>query len=152
MGRLNARNIDNKILERFKIEVIRRHGKLHGAFSQELTKALQLYLDSISNEEGERDISSKVKKVKIKPRGKRDNFGVYASGSAPEKLYLIMAELKRMGLIQQALDKDIRVSITRTIGTDPKVVKWYMRLLQDYGFIKPHPKNPIIFNLNGYEP
>ena len=45
MARLSLRNVDPDVLQEFKRFVLKKHGKLSGALSEEVTKALKFYLE-----------------------------------------------------------------------------------------------------------
>ena len=49
--RVNAMKVDRKIGEAFKLFVVQKHGKLRGAFSEEVTNALREYLQQEKGEE-----------------------------------------------------------------------------------------------------
>jgi hypothetical protein len=42
--RIDAKNVDREVGEAFKSYVFEKHGKIRGAFSEEVTKALKEYL------------------------------------------------------------------------------------------------------------
>ncbi len=47
---IHARRIDDEVWKKFKEAVIEEHGKLNGVLGEELTKAMELYLEAQSGE------------------------------------------------------------------------------------------------------
>jgi len=147
MGRLNARNIDDEVLKKFKTIVIPRHGKLHGAFSEELTEALQLYLEAYS-EEGSTHTHRRGEKKDTKDRDM-----VYMNGGSPTnkgKRTYETIKSKTSHLVNAVYNGgDVSVNAFKRIireyaGLDPRTIKKYLNLLfEEYdlqvvrGYVRP---------------
>lgn len=59
--RIDAKNVDRKVGEAFKSYVFKKHGKIRGAFSEEVTAALKEYLQRYDNEEQKGDIDTELR-------------------------------------------------------------------------------------------
>ena len=43
--------VDKDVLDRFRVYVVRKHGKLYGVLSDEIGKALSFYLETMDKEQ-----------------------------------------------------------------------------------------------------
>jgi hypothetical protein len=85
MGRLEAWNIDDEVLQQFKEYVVRKHGKLHSALSEEVTNALRDYLSKVATQTPVMQIPAKVKK-ELPLLKKAISTYVEKGGSIPETM------------------------------------------------------------------
>lgn len=58
--RIDAKNVDREVGEAFKSYVFKKHGKIRGAFSEEVTVALKEYLQRHDRDEQKEDIDTEL--------------------------------------------------------------------------------------------
>jgi hypothetical protein len=58
--RIDAKNVDREVGEAFKSYVFKKHGKIRGAFSEEVTAALKEYLQRYDSDEQKEDIDTEL--------------------------------------------------------------------------------------------
>ena len=124
--RVDAMNVDAGVCEAFKSFVVQKHGKLRGAFSEEITQAMAEYLivHAHTHEEEEEE-----KKMQISAGAKR--------------LMAVEENLKSIGLLDAIKNGDdvypaaIENIIRSTVGFDKRTVtKYYTALCNRYELVK----------------
>lgn len=50
--RVDGKTVDREVGEAFKTYVLKKHGKIRGVFSEEVTKALKMYLQEVDKKGG----------------------------------------------------------------------------------------------------
>lgn len=53
--RIDGKKVDRDVGEAFKTYVLKKHGRIRGVFSSEVTKALKMYLQEVDKKEGVRE-------------------------------------------------------------------------------------------------
>jgi len=124
--RVDAKNVDRKVGEAFKSYVLKKHGKLRGSYSEEVTNALKEYLQK--NEEHTQ------KKVSGKSKEKKLNIG--------EQRYLKVEEaLRAAGIFDKEYLNDIdivdiKILIRDIVGFDQRTIdKYYYVFCQRHDMV-----------------
>jgi hypothetical protein len=136
MGRLNAKNIDDTILNNFKSMVVIKHGKLRNAYSIELEKALSAYMLDMKRVKENTHAQKSVKKENneekdTKPSSNQESL---AKSSYYAKLSMIQDNMKKMGAWEEFKKPIAAKFIKEIVGGDPRTIeKWTSDLLTNWG-------------------
>jgi hypothetical protein len=130
--RVDAKNVDREVGEAFKSFVVQKHGKLRGAYSEEVTMALAEYLSTHAHTHTEEEEVKNAKTIGAK------------------RLTEVEDKLEAMGLLDllknggDVYPAAIEKVIGNTIGLDKRTVtKYYTALcnqyelaVDDHGFLR----------------
>jgi hypothetical protein len=129
-----------KIWESFKMAVLSKHGKLHGALGTEVVKALKHYLEDHHLAETVHPPTPQKPKKEKRVR----HAGKGAFDRVKERInYMYVEGIKQVpkGEIEAIIMEELGVHSTRK-------VKEYLALLSRQMFLMPHPNNPNLVFLD----
>lgn len=137
---LFVRSVDRGVWEAFKIEAVRKHGKLHGVLGGELTRALELYLKGYPEEAGSTHTHRTEEKKEQHPHKEKDNSGMYTNGGTPANKGMRTYETIKtntsdlVDVVYNGGDVSVKAFtriIKRHAGLDQRTIKKYLDLLFD---------------------
>jgi hypothetical protein len=123
--------IDDMVLQKFKEYVLKKYGKLDGAFSREFENALRLYLEH-AHTQIEKEDPPKSRTLKT-----------------------VKAISEKLSEYREITDQDVEDVIVKTVGGDERTVSKYTYLLRKLGVIEPSRRvagsNRWIYTVNPLE-
>ena len=128
MGRLSAQGLDENVIEEFRTYVIKRYGKLHTVFGQEVQKAMEAYLENVDNTHTHR-------------------YNTQSRKNVDEKTEFVEGAIKTAGLLNainnggSVRPNAIKNILSESVGIDPRTINNYYS-----AFCRKHE---LITNSNG---
>lgn len=125
MARIDAKNIDETILNAFKNEVIQKHGKLRDAYGIEIQKALVMYLEANTKNRDSKDEYTRTHT--IQEDSGSDGQTTKSKSQYSQKLTYISKQMNEMGAWDtQDFQRGIAARLIKdTCGGDPRTIQKY---------------------------
>jgi hypothetical protein len=140
MARINAENINDDVLKNFKNYVINKHGKLKGAYSIELEKAITSYLchqERSTHTQNSQDEPEEEEYTKPSKKGRKRPI-THSQSSYYARLGNIMETMKinEAWYLQEFPEDYVKRLIKEKVGGDKRTIEKYateLKVLWDTG-------------------
>lgn len=143
--------VDEALLERFKADVKRRHGRLRGNYSSELENALEAYLDASDGG----DVNDRLARLESDVETIRDAL-VDDSGGKKKKDSAGSVTKRRLRKIRATIaeetgespkvhEKVVEMAIREHAGSSDPTLRQYKRMLTDNRDLFPHPMKESLY-------
>lgn len=148
--------VDEALLERFKADVKRRHGRLRGNYSSELENALESYLDAsdggdvndrLARLEGEIETIREAVVSEDGGKKKKDSSGSVTKRRLRKIRETIADETAGSPKVHEQV---VEMAIREHAGSSDPTLRQYKRMLRDEKVLFPHPtKESLYFSDSG---
>lgn len=123
--RVDGKTVDREVGEAFKSYVLKKHGKIRGVFSDEVTKALATYLREAKSEKKREEQKEKVRSNIASWGGFLDE----RNNERRERVYLEVVEmLKSDGLIFRNAQGDVSVVDNQNATSIKAAIRAFLRV------------------------
>lgn len=142
--------VDAALLDRFKADVVNRHGRLRGNYSSELENALEAYLDAsdggdtndrLARMEGELETIREAV-IENEPKKKKDSHGSVTNRRLNKIRETIASETDGS---PKAHAEVVEMAIRKHAGSSAPTLRQYKRLLKQNNALFPHPTKDSLY-------
>ena len=143
--------VDEALLERFKADVKRRHGRLRGNYSSELENALEAYLDAsnggdvndrLARLEGEIETIREAVVSDGTDKKKKDSAGSVTKRRLRQIRATIEDETAGSPKVHEQV---VEMAIREHAGSSDPTLRQYKRMLRDERDLFPHPTKENLY-------